>query len=75
MITVTCKDDDSKTEEENIYPCLKICENSGRIVLFTAPATGYHLCGDGGDRFMYRSETWPEDVYVMYSGTIELKNA
>ena len=76
MIDVKCKDDDSKTEEKNIYPCLKICRNSGRIVLFVAPKDGYQLsCETEACDLLHHSTMWTEDLYTLYPGTIELKNA
>ncbi len=77
MIDVKCKDDDSKTEEKSIYPCIKIHETNGRKVLFIAPRNGYQMDKADGDRsgnFMHHSTMWTEDLYTLYPGTIELKN-
>ncbi len=62
MITVTCKDADSKTEEKNIYPCLKISVTHNRVILFTAPQKGF-VVSEG-----------PCHRFEPYPGTIELKN-
>ncbi|KKM67012.1 hypothetical protein LCGC14_1475280 [marine sediment metagenome] len=80
MITVICKDADSKTEEKNIYPCIKIHEDNGRKVLFVAPGDGYQIEeADGennrGSDLMYHSASWVESLYTLYPGIIELKNA
>ena len=76
MINVKCKDDDSKTEEKNIYPCLKTTD-AGRVVLFVNKHRGYELYGGNymPNCFMYYSSAWSEDVgFVPYTGTIELRN-
>ena len=73
MIKVTCKDGSKPVKRE--YPCLKMA-NTGRIVVFTGPNTGYELVGTPGDKpmFLYYSDRWNEAIYRPYPGTIELSN-
>ncbi len=77
MITVNCKDDDSKSEEKNIYPCLKVHKHNGRKVLFVAHNDGYQISASKrcNGHLMYRATSWEEDsLYTLYTGTIELRN-
>lgn len=73
MIKVNCKNGIEPVKEE--YPCLKTLIQ-GRIVLFTAPKTGYVLKGIPGDvtPLLYYSDCWCEDIYEPYTGIVELSN-
>ena len=72
MIKINCKAGIEPVKIE--YPCLKKSAHYGRIVLFIARNTGWEL--DGGSLrsdFRY-SETWVEEDFQLYTGTIELSN-
>ena len=83
MIKVKFNMDDVKKKKDE-YPCIKIDNVSGRIVLFTAPRKGYeircdtikmiHWPGLELSDFMKFSEHWRESDYELYSGKIELSN-
>ena len=66
---------DSIVVSKESYPCLKIHEEDGRIVLFTGSNTGYELCSNNHPKgFLYCGEDWVESMFVLYHGTIELTN-
>ena len=73
MIKVNCTAGIERVEEE--YPCLKKAVNLGRIVLFTAPKTGFELDGGGLQTNFHHSESWAEESFQLYPGTVELSNA
>ena len=73
MIKVNCKDGSEPVKET--YPCLKKSVGFERIVLFVGLKTGYELIA-GLDRetdFHY-SESWAEEGFELYTGTVELSN-
>ena len=72
MIKVTCKDSTEPVKSE--YPCLKVSRYYKRIVLFTAPKTGYELEGGKFTTRFHHSECWEEGDFQPYTGTIELSN-
>ena len=72
MIKVNCKDGIEPVKEE--YPCLKRAAYSGRIVLFTAPKTGYELHGGDLIHNFHDSQTWEEEGFQLYTGPLELSN-
>lgn len=72
MIKVNCKDGIELVKEE--YPCLKKSGHYARIVLFTAPKRGYELAGGKLITKFHYSESWAEEDFRLYTGTVELSN-
>ena len=75
MITVIYKDAISEKGVKQAYPCIKK-HYSGRIVLFTSKGIGCCLNFDDeyGSDFMEMGSLWCEKDYVLYEGSIVLKN-
>lgn len=58
-----------------VYPCLRISEKSGNVVLFERE--GYGVVVDkGGSTYSvgYYSNDWDMDVFLDYGGSITLEN-
>ena len=72
MIKVNCKDGIESVKEE--YPYLKKGTAGGRIVLFTAPGTGYELHGGRRSTHFHSCNSWLEAEFRLYPGTVELSN-
>ena len=72
MIKVNCKDGIESVKSE--YSCLKKAIDGGRIVLFTAPGTGYELDGGRRPTHFHSCNSWLEKEFRLYPGTIELSN-
>ena len=62
--------------EETKYPCLKVYEDTGRVILFTGKNTGVIVHDeDYVNGFMGEySDGWVENNFVMFNGKIELSN-
>ena len=72
MIKVTYRPGIEPVKEE--YPCLKKSGYYNRIVLFTGPQKGYELAGGELTVKFHYSESWSEEDFRPYTGTIELSN-
>jgi hypothetical protein len=66
------------TPKPSQYPCLKhYKEKEGRekVVLFTAPRTGFIVFSVGFEEIIGdHSKGWTESIFDPYYGSIELKN-
>lgn len=58
-------------KEIGSYPCIKIAE-SGRVVLFTSPQTGFQLHGEG--YIGTHSKDWVESGFEPLRGSVTLSN-
>lgn len=62
--------------ERNEYPCLKVSiTDKRRVVLFTGPKSGTLLSETNiGDNTGSTHESWAEDMFVPFVGSIRLSN-
>jgi len=63
------------TAKESEYPCLKIYKD-GLVVLFTGWRKGYVLKSINTESYSigYYSDSWYEEGFNLYSGTLEISN-
>ena len=72
MFTVSVHQSKPEAEANN-YPCLKVSENAGLIVLFSAPGNGTVLFVNGPDFYVVGDYAvdWDEDSFNLFKGLIE----
>ncbi len=67
-----------EVQQEDEYPCLKVSEDTGNVVLFTKVNTGTIVYIGVGSPSYYKvgeyCDEWAEELFEPFNGTVQLSN-